>query len=132
MGRYPQTLADQLQKITGRIRGASELRRQYYSLPDHVVGFGEPGKWSACMGDSGGPLSAPTVLAPMMSSESCLSDLAPALESPASSPKSPSTEIGSPRSPTTPSKMQPVVLYKDSAILFCLLFFCSVNKVRFC
>merc|ERR1711955_96810 len=25
-------------------------------LPDHVVGFGEPSKWSACMGDSGGPL----------------------------------------------------------------------------
>jgi len=57
--RYPQTLADQLQKITGRIWGASELRRQYYSLPDHVVGFGEPGKWSACMGDSGGPLICP-------------------------------------------------------------------------
>merc|ERR1712212_486016 len=69
------------------------------------------------------PSSAPTDLAPTMSSESCLSDLAPALESPASSPKSPSTEIGSPRSPTAPSKMQPVVLYKDSAILFCLLFF---------
>merc|ERR1712137_1305159 len=29
---------------------------QNYSLPDHVVGFGEPGRWSACMGDSGGPL----------------------------------------------------------------------------
>merc|ERR1712203_1032573 len=69
------------------------------------------------------PSSAPTDLAPMMSSESCLSDLAPALASPASSPKSPSTGIGSPRSPTAPSKMQPVVLFKDSAIMFCLLFF---------
>merc|ERR1712002_255591 len=84
--RYPQTLADQLQKITGRIWGASELRRQYYSLPDHVVGFGEPGKWSA------------------------------------------STGIGSPRSPTAPSKMQPVVLFKDSAIMFCLFFFFSKKK----
>merc|ERR1712198_619166 len=40
----------------GRIWGARELLRQYYQLPDHVVGFGEPGRWSACMGDSGGPL----------------------------------------------------------------------------
>merc|ERR1712243_318210 len=54
--RWPQTLADQLQKVTGGIWGARELLRQYYSLPDHVVGFGEPGKFSACMGDSGGPL----------------------------------------------------------------------------
>merc|ERR1712168_1008210 len=69
------------------------------------------------------PSSAPTVLAPTMSLELCLSDLAPALESPASSPKSPSTGIGSPRSPTAPSKMQPIVLYKDSAILFCFFFF---------
>merc|ERR1712221_48064 len=50
--RYPQTLADRLQKVTGRIWGARELLRQYWSLPDHVVGFGEPSKgWSACMGD---------------------------------------------------------------------------------
>merc|ERR1712007_217396 len=54
--RWPQTLADRLQKVTGKIWGARDLLRQYYSLPDHVVGFGEPGKWSACMGDSGGPL----------------------------------------------------------------------------
>merc|ERR1711915_192639 len=54
--RYPQTLADRLQKVTGKIWTASALRSQYWSLPDHVVGFGEPGLWSACMGDSGGPL----------------------------------------------------------------------------
>merc|ERR1712126_515860 len=54
--RWPQTLADRLQKVTGKIWGARDLLRQYYSLPDHVVGFGEPGRWSACMGDSGGPL----------------------------------------------------------------------------
>merc|ERR1711970_254340 len=55
--RYPQTLADRLQKVTGKIWNARDLLRQYYSLPDHVVGFGEPSKgWSACMGDSGGPL----------------------------------------------------------------------------
>merc|ERR1712002_734078 len=54
--RWPQTLADQLQKITGKIWTAKDLLRQYYTLPDHVVGFGEPRKWSACMGDSGGPL----------------------------------------------------------------------------
>merc|ERR1719378_967075 len=58
--RYPQTLADRLQKVTGRIWGARELLRQYWSLPDHVVGFGEPSQgWSACMGDSGGPLVCP-------------------------------------------------------------------------
>merc|ERR1711955_163825 len=58
--RYPQTLADRLQKVTGKIWGARELLRQYWSLPDHVVGFGEPSQgWSACMGDSGGPLICP-------------------------------------------------------------------------
>merc|ERR1712002_135641 len=58
--RYPQTLANQLQKITGKIWSASALLRQYWSLPDNVVGFGEPSQnWSACMGDSGGPLICP-------------------------------------------------------------------------
>merc|ERR1719383_1021901 len=58
--RYPQTLADRLQKVTGKIWGARELLRQYWSLPDYVVGFGEPSQgWSACMGDSGGPLVCP-------------------------------------------------------------------------
>jgi len=58
--RWPQTLADRLQKVTGKIWTARDLLRQYYSLPDHVVGFGEPSKgWSACMGDSGGPLICP-------------------------------------------------------------------------
>merc|ERR1712142_1432964 len=54
--QFNNDIADRLQKVTGRIWGARELLRQYYSLPDHVVGFGEPGRWSACMGDSGGPL----------------------------------------------------------------------------
>jgi len=57
--RYPQRLADRLQKVTGRIWGARELRMQYSGLPEHVVGFGEPRSWSACMGDSGGPLVCP-------------------------------------------------------------------------
>jgi len=58
--RWPQTLADRLQKVTGKIWNARDLLRQYYQLPDHVVGFGEPSKgWSACMGDSGGPLICP-------------------------------------------------------------------------
>merc|ERR1712042_46315 len=58
--RWPQTLADRLQRVTGKIWTARDLLRQYYSLPDHVVGFGEPSKgWSACMGDSGGPLICP-------------------------------------------------------------------------
>jgi len=58
--RYPQTLANRLQKITGKIWTARALRSQYWSLPDHVVGFGEPSQgWSACMGDSGGPLICP-------------------------------------------------------------------------
>merc|ERR1711890_70268 len=58
--RWPQTLADRLQKVTGKIWTARDLLRQYYSLPDHVVGFGNPSKgWSACMGDSGGPLICP-------------------------------------------------------------------------
>merc|ERR1712200_203560 len=34
--RWPQTLADRLQKVTGKIWGARDLLRQYYSLPDHV------------------------------------------------------------------------------------------------
>jgi len=55
--RYPQTLADQLQKVEGKIWTQEDLRGQYGSfLPPNVVGFGEPYKWSACMGDSGGPL----------------------------------------------------------------------------
>jgi len=59
--RYPQTLADQLQKVTGKIWSARALGQQYrFGLPDHVVGFGEPSMgWSACMGDSGGPLVCP-------------------------------------------------------------------------
>merc|ERR1711911_357428 len=57
--RYPQTLANRLQKVTGKIWTARDLLSQYYSLPEHVVGFGEPRKWSACMGDSGGPLVCP-------------------------------------------------------------------------
>ena len=56
---FPFSLVPPLQ-VTGRIWGARELLRQYWSLPDHVVGFGEPSQgWSACMGDSGGPLICP-------------------------------------------------------------------------
>jgi len=54
--RQSQTHSDRLQKVTGRIWGAPELLRQYGQHPDHVVGFGEPDRWSACNGDSGGPL----------------------------------------------------------------------------
>merc|ERR1712198_431736 len=69
--RYPQTLANRLQKVTGRIWGARELLRQYYQLPDHVVGFGEPSKgWSACMVTLAAPSSAPTAAAPTTSSVS--------------------------------------------------------------
>jgi len=58
--RYPQTLADQLQKVNGKIWTKEGLDGVWgNTLPPNVVGFGEPGKWSACMGDSGGPLVCP-------------------------------------------------------------------------
>lgn len=59
--RFPQTWADTLQKVTGRIWGSEELKKEYkyFGLPDNVVGFGDPEKWSACFGDSGGPLVCP-------------------------------------------------------------------------
>merc|ERR1712187_199502 len=99
-----QTLADRLQKVTGRIWGARELLRQYYSLPDHVVGFGEPGKWSACMGDSGGPLvcnngsGAYDVIGVVSFGPGTCSG------KPGSSPKSLNTEIGFARNLVAPSK----------------------------
>jgi len=59
--RYPALIANRLQKVSGKIWSARRLTIAYFRmmLPDHVVGFGEPGKWSACMGDSGGPLVCP-------------------------------------------------------------------------
>merc|ERR1711942_469775 len=56
--RHPQQLADQLQKVTGRIWSRSEAQATWgRHKPPQTVVFGQPGRWSACMGDSGGPLA---------------------------------------------------------------------------
>merc|ERR550534_3254781 len=56
--RHPQTLADQLQKITGQIWPKAKAEAEWgRNKPPGTVVFGEPGRWSACMGDSGGPLA---------------------------------------------------------------------------
>jgi len=65
-GNRDGTRADQLQKATGSIWTKQALRDvwsttttlppQYQTFGDKLLGFGNPGKWSACQGDSGGPL----------------------------------------------------------------------------
>merc|ERR1712137_1411285 len=124
--RWPQTLANRLQKVTGKIWGARDLLRQYYSLPDHVVGFGEPGRWSACMVTPADPSSATTD--PALSTSSALSPSDPALApaNPASSPKSLNTEIGFPRNLVAPSKLGSQSFFSS---LFVFLFRFKVDKI---
>merc|ERR1712131_534212 len=56
--RHPQQLADQLQKVTGQIWTRAKAQAEWgRNKPPGTVVFGEPGRWSACMGDSGGPLA---------------------------------------------------------------------------
>jgi len=65
-GNKDGTRADQLQKVSGNIwtrQGLKDvwsktntLPPQYRTFGDKLLGFGDPGKWSACQGDSGGPL----------------------------------------------------------------------------
>merc|ERR1719228_2034493 len=56
--RHPETLADQLQKVSGQIWPRSKAQAEWgRSKPPGTVVFGQPGRWSACMGDSGGPLA---------------------------------------------------------------------------
>merc|ERR1711872_729267 len=92
--RYPQRLADRLQKVTGRIWGAQELLRQYGRLPEHVSDSASPGAGPPAWVTLAAPSSAPTDMAPMTSSVSSPSVPAPAPENPASSPKFPNTERG--------------------------------------
>merc|ERR1719259_1186889 len=116
--RYPQTLADRLQKVTGKIWGARELLRQYWSLPDYVVGFGEPSQnWPACMGDSGGPLVCPNGSGSYDVIGVSLLAPAPAPANPVSSPKSHSTEDGFPRSLAELSKSVSTFLFSVSFVL---------------
>merc|ERR1712228_1016050 len=97
--------------------GARDLLRQYYSLPDHVVGFGEPSKgWSAAWVTPAVPSSAPMAVVPTMSSVLSPSDPAPAPENPVSSPKSLPTEIGFPRSLVVLSKSGSLLLLSAFAV----------------
>merc|ERR1719374_384081 len=54
--RHPEQLADQLQKVTGQIWTRANAQAEWgRDKPPGTVVFGQPGRWSACMGDSGGP-----------------------------------------------------------------------------
>jgi len=56
--RHPEQLADQLQKVSGQIWTRSKAQSVWgRNKPPNTVAFGQPGRWSACMGDSGGPLA---------------------------------------------------------------------------
>jgi len=56
--RHPEQLADQLQKVSGQIWTRSQAQSVWgRNKPPNTVAFGQPGRWSACMGDSGGPLA---------------------------------------------------------------------------
>merc|ERR1712002_434964 len=104
--RWPQTLADRLQKVTGKIWNARELLRQYYTLPDHVVGLVNPAKagppaWVI----PAVPLSAPMAVVPTMSLVLSPLDRALALADLVSSLRCQPTEIGFQRSLVAPSKL---------------------------
>merc|ERR1712136_377444 len=54
----PEQFADQLQKVSGQIWTRSKAQSVWgRNKPPNTVAFGQPGRWSACMGDSGGPLA---------------------------------------------------------------------------
>merc|ERR1712002_1354957 len=56
--RHPEQLANQLQKVSGQIWTRSQAQSVWgRNKPPNTVAFGQPGRWSACMGDSGGPLA---------------------------------------------------------------------------
>merc|ERR1719348_1585958 len=56
--RHPEQLANQLQKVSGQIWTKAKAQGAWgRDKPPGTVAFGQPGRWSACMGDSGGPLA---------------------------------------------------------------------------
>merc|ERR1719333_649231 len=56
--RHPERLANQLQKVSGQIWSRAKAQAEWgRDKPPGTVVFGQPGRWSACMGDSGGPLA---------------------------------------------------------------------------
>merc|ERR1712142_283655 len=124
--RWPQTLADRLQKVTGKIWEPVISSANTTAFPTTLSVSVNPADGLPAWVTPADPSSATTD--PALSTSSALSPSDPALApaNPVSSPKSLNTEIGFPRNLVAPSKSGSQTFFSS---LFVFLFCFKVNKI---